>query len=101
MRAEHHTVDNEGVLVTEELRETYRDVMAFEGIVFGDFAAGGKGAAECGDPLDVAAELDLLDKEGIASPAILGSLVGEVGFVLCREFHCGDEDGVVGHSVLL
>ena len=56
----HHAVDNEGVLVAEELREAYRDVMAFEGIVFGDFAAGGKGATECGDPLDVAAELDLL-----------------------------------------
>jgi hypothetical protein len=86
LRAEHHAVDKEGVLVTKELREAYRGVLGFEGIVSGDFAAGGKGATECGDPLDVAAELDLLGEEGIASSAIFGTLVGEVSFVLCREF---------------
>jgi hypothetical protein len=64
--------------------------MAFEVKVFGDFAAGVKGATECGDPLGVSAELDLLGEESIASPAIFGTLVGEVGFILCREFCCGD-----------
>jgi hypothetical protein len=64
--------------------------MAFEGIVFGDFAAGGKGATECGDSLDVATELDLLSEEGIATPAIFGTLVREAGFVLCRKFCCLD-----------
>jgi len=101
LRAEHHAVDNEGVLVAEELRDADRAVMAFEGIVFGDSAAGGKGTAECGDVLDVAPEFDLLGEEGVASLAVFGALVGEMRFVLCGEFCCGDEDGVVGHSVLL
>ena len=34
--------------------------MTLEAIVLRDFAAGGKGAAECGNALDVTAELDLL-----------------------------------------
>jgi hypothetical protein len=58
-------------------------------------------AAECGDALDVAPELDLLCEEGVTSLAVFGALIGEVRFVLCCEFYCGDEDGVVGHSVLL
>jgi hypothetical protein len=53
------------------------------------------------DALDVAPELDLLGEEGVASLAVFGALVGEVRFVPCGEFCCADEDGVVGHSVLL
>jgi len=100
LRTEHHAVDDEGVLVAEELRDADRAVMAFEAIVLGDSAAEGKGAAECGDALDVAPELDLLGEEGVASLAVFGALVGEVRFVFCGEFCCGDKD-VVGHSVLL
>jgi hypothetical protein len=95
LRAEHHAVDNEGVLVAEELRDTDRAVMALEGIVFWNSAAGGKGATECGDALDVASEFDLLGKEDVASLAVFRVLVGKVRFVPCGEFCYGDEDGVV------
>jgi hypothetical protein len=101
LRAEHHAVDHEGVLVAEELSEADRAVMAFEGIVPGDTAAEGKGAAECGDALNVAPELDLLGEEGVAGLAVFRALVREVRLVLSGEFCCRDEDGVVGHSVLL
>src|ERR1700728_2601960 len=53
LRAEHHAVDHKGVLVAEELREAYCPVMSLEHIVFGDFAARGKGATQGGDPLNV------------------------------------------------
>jgi hypothetical protein len=98
LRAEHPAVDDESVLFAEELREVDRAVLAFEGIVFGDSAPGGR-AAESGDALDLAAELDLLGKESVAGLAVFGDLVGELRFVPCREPCC--EDGVVGHSVLL
>ena len=55
--------------------------MAFKCIVFRDFAAGGKGAAERGNALDVTAELDLLGEESVAGLAIFGALVGEVRFI--------------------
>jgi hypothetical protein len=99
LRAEHPAVDDESVLFAEELREVDRAVLAFEGIVFGDSAPGGKGAAESGDALDLAAELDLLGEKSVAGLAVFGALVGELRFVPCREPCC--EDGVVGHSVLL
>jgi hypothetical protein len=101
LRAEHHAVDNEGVLVAEELRDADPAAMAFEAIVFGDSAAGGKCAAKCGDALDVATELDLLGEEALRAWRYSGLSLGEVRSVLCGEFCCGDEDGVVGHSVLL
>jgi hypothetical protein len=99
-RAEHPAVDDESVFVAAELRKADRAVLAFEGIVFWDTASG-EGRAECGDMLDMAAEFDLLGKEGVAGLAVFGALVGEVRFVHCGEFCCGCEDGVVGHSVLL
>jgi hypothetical protein len=99
--AEHHAVDNEGVLVPEERREADHAVTAFKGIVFGDYAARRKGAAQGGDALDVAPEIDLFSEENVASLAVFGALVGEVRLVLCGEFCSGDEDGVIGHSVLL
>jgi hypothetical protein len=89
--AKHHAVDNEGVLVAEELREAYRAIMAFEGIVFGDYTAWRKSAAQGGDTLNVTPELDLLGKQGVAALAVFAALVGEVRFILCGEFHCGDE----------
>jgi hypothetical protein len=100
LRAEHHAVDNEGVLVAEELRDADPAAMAFEAIVFGNSAAGWKGAAKCGDALDVAPELDVLGEEGVASLTVFWALVGEGRFVLFGKFCCGDES-VVGHSVLL
>jgi|ERR1700683_264325 len=96
LRAEHHAVDHKGVLVAEELREAYCPVMSLEHIVFGDFAARGKGATQGGDPLNVSSELNLLGEEGVATPAIFGTLVGEVSFVLRQEFSCGDYEGIVG-----
>jgi hypothetical protein len=98
---EHHAVDNESVLVAEELRDADGAVRAFENIVFGDSTAGRKGAAECGDALDVAPEFDFFGEERVAGLAVFGALVGEVRFVVCGEFCYGDEEGVVGHSVLL
>jgi hypothetical protein len=74
--------------------------MAFKGIVFGDSTVGRKGAAQGGDTLDMAPELDLVGEEGFAGLAVCEALVGKVRFILCGEFCCGDED-VVGHSVLL
>ena len=44
-------------------------------------------------------ELDLLSEDGVASLTVFEALVGEVRFVLCGEFCCEDEEGVVGHSM--
>ena len=73
--------------------------MAFEGIIFGDSTAGGKGAAECGDALDLAPELDFFSEEHVAGLTVFWAFVGEMRFVLCGEFCCRDEDGAIGHSV--
>jgi hypothetical protein len=51
--------------------------------------------------LDVAPELDLLREERVAGCAVFGALAGEVRFVPCGKLCCGNEDGVVGHSVFL
>jgi hypothetical protein len=74
--------------------------MAVECIFSEDSATVGKGASECGDVFDVAPEFDLLGEEGVASLAVLGALVGGNALVLCGEFCCGDDYGVVGHSGL-
>ena len=58
-------------------------------IVFGDFTAGGKGAAEGCDVLDVSPELDLLGKEMVASLAIFRALIGEVRFVFAASSAAG------------
>jgi hypothetical protein len=86
--AEHHAVDNEGVLVAEELRDADRAVMASEGIVFGDSASRGKGAAECGNALDVAPELNFFGEEDVTSLAVFragwGSALCSLRRVLLR-----------------
>jgi len=101
LRAEHHAVDDESLLISEELGESDRSVLAFEGVVFGNLAAEWQCATEGGDALDVTAKFNLLGEEGVACFAILCALVGKVGFVLCCEFCCRREGGFVGHSVLL
>ena len=63
--AEHEAVDREGRFVGEEIGEVDGAVLAEEGVVCGDFAAGREGATEGGDALDVAAELDLSARRAV------------------------------------
>jgi hypothetical protein len=101
LRAEHHAVDNEGILFAEQLREADHAITAFERIVFGDLSAARKSAAERSHALDVPSELDLFREESVAGLAIFGALAGEVRLVLRGKLCRRDEVGVVGHSILL
>jgi hypothetical protein len=101
LRAEHHAVDNQSVFVAEDLRKADRAIMAFEGKVFRDFTAKGKGAAKCGNALNVTPELDLFGEQRVASLAVSGALVRKLCFIPCGELYRRNENGVVGHAILL
>ncbi|MGA7318740.1 MAG: hypothetical protein WBX22_32770 [Silvibacterium sp.] len=75
--------------------------MTSDRIAFGNSSARGKGAAECGNALDVASELDLFCEERAAGVAVFGALISEVRFILSGKFCCQDEGDVVGYLFLL
>ena len=97
LRPEHVAVDGEGVLVAEEGGEGGLAVLAGEAVVLGDLAAGRELAAELGDALGGAADLDLLGEKRVAGGAVFGALVREVRGVPRGERLGGHELVLVGH----
>ena len=97
LRPEHEAVDGERLLVAEQLREAQRPVFALEPVVADHLAAGRQGAPHRGDPLEMAAELDLLDKQRCPRGAVFGALVGKTDRVQAGELGGGDK--TVGHRI--
>src|SRR5262249_41537577 len=91
LRAVHHAVDQQGLLVAEELREVCRAGLGDKLEVFENFSTGRQSTTLRRNALDLAAQLDLIDKKSIAGRAIAGAFIGKMSCICSGKLLRGDE----------